>query len=129
MLRNQLPFQRLMPNEIHVDDLERAVEFYTETFGFGLGDATADAVILDLGAKQTFRLSRSSANRQLTIETTQPLEKIIKTLEHHNVECFLPEGVVSVSKKYPIMLDHGKRQTFLQDSEGNTITLIEHLAS
>jgi len=125
MLRNQFPFQRLTPHEVHVDNLQRAVEFYTETFGFGLGDATNDSVTLDLGAKQTFRLSRRSANRQLTIETTQPLEKIIKTLEHHNLECYLADGLVPIGTKYPIADDHGVRKTFLHDSEGNTITLIE----
>ncbi len=109
----------------HVDDLDRATGFYTETLGLPLIARFGSLVFVDLGG--TRLLLDESAPAALLYLRVDELDRQITHLRHAGVEI--------VSDPHDIFTDddgvfggHWKveSQAFIRDSEGNLLGLVGH---
>jgi methylmalonyl-CoA/ethylmalonyl-CoA epimerase len=109
----------------HVDDLDRATTFYTDTLGLRLIARFGPLVFVDLGG--TRLLLEESAPPALLYLRVDGLDQQIAHLKHAGVEV--------VSEPHDIFTDddrvfggHWKveSQAFIRDSEGNLLGLVGH---
>ncbi len=109
----------------HVEDLDRATAFYTETLGLPLIARFGPLVFVDLGG--TRLLLEEAAPPALLYLRVDGLEQQVEHLKHAGVEI--------VSEPHDIFTDtegvfggHWKveSQAFIRDSEGNLLGLVGH---
>lgn len=109
----------------HVDDLERATAFYTQTLGLPLIARFGPLVFVDLGG--TRLLLDESAPAALLYLRVDGLDQRIDHLKHAGVEI--------VSEPHDIFTDTEgvfgghwtvESQAFIRDSEGNLLGLVGH---
>jgi methylmalonyl-CoA/ethylmalonyl-CoA epimerase len=109
----------------HVDDLDRATTFYTDTLGLRLIARFGPLVFVDLGG--TRLLLEESAPPALLYLRVDGLDQQIAHLKHAGVEV--------VSEPHDIFTDddrvfggHWKveSQAMIRDSEGNLLGLVGH---
>lgn len=109
----------------HVDDLERATTFYTETLGLPLIARFGPLVFVDLGG--TRLLLDESAPSALVYLRVDGLEQQVEHLRQLGVEI--------VAEPHDIFTDEEgvfgghwsvESQAFVRDSEGNLLGLVGH---
>lgn len=109
----------------HVDDLERATTFYTETLGLPLIARFGPLVFVDLGG--TRLLLDESAPPALVYLRVDGLEQQVEHLRQLGVEI--------VAEPHDIFTDDDavfggqwkvESQAFIRDSEGNLLGLVGH---
>lgn len=109
----------------HVDDLERATTFYTETLGLPLIARFGPLVFVDLGG--TRLLLDESAPPALVYLRVDGLEQQVEHLRQLGVEI--------VAEPHDIFTDEEgvfgghwsvESQAFVRDSEGNLLGLVGH---
>ena len=109
----------------HVDDLERATTFYTETLGLPLIARFGPLVFIDLGG--TRLLLDESAPPALVYLRVDGLEQQVEHLRQLGVEI--------VAEPHDIFTDEEgvfgghwsvESQAFVRDSEGNLLGLVGH---
>ena len=109
----------------HVEDLDRAVDFYTQTLGLPLIARFGPLAFVDLGGTRLM-LDHSAPSALLYLR----LDGLEQQVAH-----FQQLGVEIVSEPHDIFTDtdgvfggHWKveSQAFIRDSEGNLLGLVDH---
>ena len=109
----------------HVDDLDRATAFYTETLGLPLIARFGPLVFIDLGGTRLL-LEQAAPPAMIYLEVPD-LEPVIARLRSAGVEV--------VAEPHDIFTDTDKvfggnwlveTQAFVRDSEGNLVGLVSH---
>jgi len=110
----------------HVDDLDRATAFYTETLGLPLIARFGPLVFVDLGGGTRLLLEEAAPPAMIYLHVAE-LESRIVDLR--------AAGVEVVAEPHDIFTDTDgvfggawgvEKQAFIRDSEGNLVGLVSH---
>jgi lactoylglutathione lyase len=113
-----------------VDDLDRALHFYTEVLGLKLGHRSGEYAQLDTGATRLGLYTRYAMADLVGVALRRPLEDTAAFELGFKVEDvdlayaeLVSEGAASVSE--PVTRPWGQRTAYVRDPDGNLIELAQ----
>jgi predicted enzyme related to lactoylglutathione lyase len=112
--------------DVKVNDLKRAVDFYTEKLGLNCRRQEKDWAAIEVGDAEIHLYLHGGISSGLEFYVDD-LDKEVKRLKGSGVEFFSGEGMpnfISVDENQITKFPWG-RNAFFKDSEGNQLALVE----